>query len=708
MLIKSFKKEALIVILGSFSITVYLAPFLYRLSNKLFNFRLTEDYGIVSWVTVNSYPIGSHIYYYVLAFTASIVFALFFQALWIATSFTIAKLWRINIRQALRIDAYTYFFGILGVLIFFIDDSYFFKILPFFISLIFISKFFAVSIYKRLVKSGWVNSLATISYAYIKNFVKVRKLYVKKRVNPIFKKLLFFLIIPVIIYLLLYNPGLTQGIDLLHEGEHLDPSQKLLEGKIIYKDIYIVHGVLHDVLIPYLGINLFGKSLEGYRKLYSPRDRGPIAPLGYISFYFLCIFLFRRKLTVILAMLLLFCAIEFLDISGRHAFGILSLVFVISFIDKEKLLKLFIAGILTAVSLMYSTEFGGTTLVSLSIFLLFYCIISKRPKVPLSLRYFAIYVSGFIIGISPFIIYLIKNKALIAYLELTVFDSLKFRPCIWGTPFILNHEIKYFPIIVYLVGVLWHMRDVLYAYYDRTKLKSMAVLICGIFYFFPLLITPDAWHMRYASFLAYIIIFIPAESFFLYLRDIFIFGKRKLWQRDFTYNVISMLCIVIISVWVIDKFSPKDMIIKLTNRINRSYVTPGDVIKLNLERVGNISVSNRKLALEVQAVVSHIEANTEKGDYIYVFGNKGLYYFLTDRKNPTKYSIAEYASSTRQQEEVVQDLIKYKPKYIISGYDPTLGDFQNKTRFPIIWSYINKYYYSDFKYKDVDILKYQE
>lgn len=703
-MIKALKKEAFIVILSSFSITVYLLPLLYLSLTKSNIFKTADYHGIVSWVTLNHYPIQAHLYYYALTFLLAVVIALFFQGLWLGTSFMTARICRISRKPALRIDAYTYLFGIFGLIIFFIDKHVFFKALPFFIALIFISKIFAFAFYKKLTESKWLKVLSLASYTFVYNIVKTRKrisvgINKKARLSPI----IYFFLLPIVFYFLLYNPGLHERIDLLHEGEHLDPCQKIMEGQKPYKDFYVLHGLLHDVFLPYLGVKIFGATLEGYRKFHSAMEAGLLAPVGYLAYYFLCLILFKRRFTACLAMLFLFCTVGFKDISGRHIFAILTVASIMSFIDNEKPAKLVAAGVLSAIALIYSIEFGITTVMAISVFLVFYRFLVNRKSPP----YYACYLLSFLIGFAPFLFYLIKNGALGPYLQMTFRDSILLRPYIWGKPYVADHEIQYISIFIYAVFALWHLRNILCRYYTKTVLKSIAVLICGILYFIHALITPDSWHIKSVSFLAFISLLIPAESFLIYIKNIFIHNRKLLWQRYFIYNIVSLLCVVIISGWFIDKFSPKDMILDLAGKIRNAYTVPKDGVRLGLGRVGDMVMRDEKNSRKIEAIVKFIQQNTEEGSYIYAFGNIGLYYFLTERKNPTRYALTIYASSREMQEEVVRDLIKYKPDYIISEEDTVFETVKNTERFPVIWSYIKKNYYSVFKYDETSILKYK-
>src|SRR5207247_11124355 len=73
-----------------------------------------------------------------------------------------------------------------------------------------------------------------------------------------------YLIFPALLYCLSYasTAGLTQWIDLFHRGESLGPAFDYLRGKVPYRDVFVLHGMLEDGLLDAWLMMIFGRSVE--------------------------------------------------------------------------------------------------------------------------------------------------------------------------------------------------------------------------------------------------------------------------------------------------------------------------------------------------------------------------------------------------------------------------------------------------------------
>ena len=77
-------------------------------------------------------------------------------------------------------------------------------------------------------------------------------------------RLAAYLIIPGLIYCLSYasTAQLSQWIDLFHRGESIGPASDYLRGKVPYRDVFALHGMLEDGLLDAWLMHLFGRSLD--------------------------------------------------------------------------------------------------------------------------------------------------------------------------------------------------------------------------------------------------------------------------------------------------------------------------------------------------------------------------------------------------------------------------------------------------------------
>ena len=86
-------------------------------------------------------------------------------------------------------------------------------------------------------------------------------------------------------------PGVMGGIDMFHEGEALAGAQLTDDGAFPWRDLIFIHGFLADVVMPDIGFAAFEDSRWGF-----VAGTGVlVAPLYWISTYYLCAYLFRRN-----------------------------------------------------------------------------------------------------------------------------------------------------------------------------------------------------------------------------------------------------------------------------------------------------------------------------------------------------------------------------------------------------------------------------
>jgi hypothetical protein len=73
-----------------------------------------------------------------------------------------------------------------------------------------------------------------------------------------------YLIFPALLYCLSYasTAALTQWIDLFHRGESLGPAFDYLRGKVPFRDVFVLHGLLEDGQLDAWLFQLFGRNVD--------------------------------------------------------------------------------------------------------------------------------------------------------------------------------------------------------------------------------------------------------------------------------------------------------------------------------------------------------------------------------------------------------------------------------------------------------------
>ena len=78
------------------------------------------------------------------------------------------------------------------------------------------------------------------------------------------RNLIAFAVLPFLLFCISYasTAQLSQWIDLFHRGESIGPASDYLRGKVPFRDVFALHGMLEDGLLDAWLMQLFGRSLE--------------------------------------------------------------------------------------------------------------------------------------------------------------------------------------------------------------------------------------------------------------------------------------------------------------------------------------------------------------------------------------------------------------------------------------------------------------
>ena len=96
---------------------------------------------------------------------------------------------------------------------------------------------------------------------------------------------------------------------------------------------------------------------------------------------------------------------------------------------------------------------------------------------------------------------------------------------------------------------------------------------------------------------------------------------------------------------------------------------------------------DQKFNRVIPEVVGEIKKNSTKNDYIFIFPNAPIFYFLSDRKNPTKFiNLPVGLHTANQDRRTVKDLKKKRVNLILTNEPPA------NSKYPAIADYILKNY----------------
>jgi len=563
--------------------------------------------------------------------------------------------------------------------------------------------------------------------------------------TPLFQRLMEYLTIPALIYVLLYGGGnIHGGIDLFHEGERLAPLNELLRGGIPFRDIYIQHGWFQNAFRPLLASALFGDTLAAVR--YLERLFGPI---GYVSVYLLGLQVFKKRLTAILAMFI--ASAQNFWVSDRHSLGLISIAFVANYIGKHRDVglfagwrrikpypnrwleitecsrirqnsglvygwKLILAGICTNLAFFYSTEIGLYSFAACGLFLLAFGFTQQHT--PLKLRPLPVlcYGIGAFLGFLPFAVYfgwhfalddVIQNSYIQCVYQIPTW-GLKF-PELMGSlagltslrdavNFVLSETFRwYLPILFFLIAATYLLYQAAQGGFwsSASNAKLLLLLLAGITFFRTALGRSDGGHLVYgATIMWFISLFFLERAF---LRAWCNPSAERYPQSRVSFRIpqamLVLIPMVIFNWYVSNVHKPVDVaksrLVSLTQ-----YKSIQRDVPQTLERAGGIQLSEVQVN-QIQQVVKYIQSNTTPDEHILDFSSQGAYYFFANRPAATRYHQIAYASTNNTQEEVIQSLERTKTKLVIfktGGWFDNIDGIASTDRHPIIARYLDENY----------------
>ncbi len=469
----------------------------------------------------------------------------------------------------------------------------------------------------------------------------------------LFLKVFFWGALPILIYSLFFHPNIQRDVDFFHEGEKLVPAWAFLDGKIPYKDIFFVHGLFADIGMPLLGFKLFGQSLEGFRIL-----ENIISPLAVVSYYYLGLLCLPYEGALLLVPLILTGLFPILA-TERTVIANLSILLTVAYLRYHRTWYLCLSAFTAFLSFLIANDTGFAVILAeggLGILLGLGMWKKERGK---GWKPVFIYTLILLISFVPFVMYLIKLEAwgpfISTYKEIfRAYDhwsSLPFKTLILG----INDHYDFWegyllPLLILLVLVLLRFKVRARQWTSPEDWILILLLLINIVYYKRGLDRSDSGHALMGSHFGWILLLFlltQAVRFNLRYALIYLFLATSLFiptptRREGKTTLPDQL----------SRFSTKNSI-QVTGRS-----------RVSEPRLGQLFLSTEQAHTTVQ-VLNFFAKMTLPTDYIWDFTNHGAFYFLTDRKNPTRYALTQLVITEEQQREVIRDLKQHPPKFII-------------------------------------------
>jgi len=509
-----------------------------------------------------------------------------------------------------------------------------------------------------------------------------------------------YLIIPVLIYCFSYASSAqpSQAIDLFHRGESIGPASDYLRGKVPYRDVFALHGMLEDGLLDAWLMMLFGRSVD-----VAVMRTVILGALLLVTIWYLGIAIFR---SIPLAMLVVAMGSWTTAENNRTFFQVASVALLWIAVSRGSHIAAIAAGAFASVALFFSYDIGLYTLAGAFASLLVltwsggFQPADRRPEGRRSTIATALFfIVGVILGAAPFVIYLAARGALGAFASTSFVVIPRIIDAAWSLPFpdlvtTFRKDLNLHTLAEFVLFEKFHLIlspltiAVAAAYLIQRALRrrldafDAALLVLTLFAGITQRSAFGRAEFRHQYFAAFLI-----GPMLVMLVVLLVRRLRELWADggEGTRAFVALLAaaaipVVAVVFWIPDLVNTRiDDLVTYQLRVLRLHRNPQ--AEEVMHRVDAVSQAVGELARPNQP--------------IFDFSNQPAFYFFANRPNPTRFYQVPILSPPELQRETILTLERAKPPVVIrrspEGYDNFDG-VDNDLRAQAVSSYINDYY----------------
>ena len=503
------------------------------------------------------------------------------------------------------------------------------------------------------------------------------------------RNLVAYAILPFLLFCISYasTASLTQWIDLFHRGESLGPASDLLRGKVPFRDVFVLHGLLEDGQLDTWLMELFGRSVNVV--ILRPVILGSVA---VAMLWYLGMVIFD---SVPLAMFsILLGAVTTVD-NERALLEILAIALLIGALRRNSPWLACFSGVAAGVTMFYSLDIGlytvgGGVLAILAL---------TRGSVQ-RLRTLLTFLLGVGFGMAPFLIYLGMRGAIGAFLATSFVAIPRIIDAVWSLPFpdltttfrrnlnlhtladfVLSDQFRFILNILVIGIALIVLVQRRIARRAGSLDLSLAVLTAfAILTQRSALGRADFPHQYFSAFLIGPMILIL----------LVLLGRAtiNLWQsRDRAvqaFIVLAMATLVpmlAVILWVPDLANMR--LDDMTHYLGR------------VSRIGWIDPAAEEIRGRIEGVKAVVDELSKPGQPIFDFSNQPALYFFCDRPNPTRFYQVPILSPRDYQIETIRALERARPPLVIRHSPQEFDVFDgidNSIRAQAVAGYIDDHY----------------
>jgi len=490
--------------------------------------------------------------------------------------------------------------------------------------------------------------------------------------------------IPLLLYCFSFasTAKVTQWLDLFHRGESLGPASDYLRGKVPYRDVFVLHGLLHDGQLDAWLFQLFGRNLDV--ALARPVVLGAFASP---ALWYLGLAIFDSIPLAIATMFL--GAVTTLD-NERILFELAVLACIIAGVrGRVRPPLIFFAGVFAALAFFFSYDIGLYSIGGAVIFLAF----MGRTKGLVS------FLGGLAAGSLPFLIYLASRDALGAFFETSFVTIPQIIDPVWSLPF----------------------PDMTTTFRDNLTLRTIADFFISENFRFVL--NPLVIGIAIACLIQrairrkseWIDVALLALTAFALLTQRSALGRADFAHQYFSAFMIGPMILIMLvmlvraaaPVWHAREEGGQAFLLLAAVAVAPLFITAlwvPDVLNFRLDDLVHYQPRVRGLMRDptaeevkgrIESVRYHVYDLSPKGSPIFDFSNQPAFYFFLDRPNPTRFYQVPILSPREFQRETIDALERARPPVVIrrspQGFDVFDG-VDNSIRAQAVSAYIDDHY----------------
>jgi hypothetical protein len=492
-------------------------------------------------------------------------------------------------------------------------------------------------------------------------------------------RLVAWLILPALIYLFSYasTAQLSQWVDLFHRGEAIGPASDYLRGKVPYRDVFVLHGMLEDGLLDAWLMQLFGRSLD-----VAILRTVVIGGFLGVAIWFLGLAVFE---SMPLALLCVAMGSWTTAENNRTFFQVAAVALFWYALRRRSNVSAICSGIFAGVALFFSYEIGVYSIAGGLAAALLLWLVARRVEwngMPPA-RAALFFILGVLVGAAPFAIWLAAHGALDDFFVTSFVTIPNIIDAVWSLPFpdivttfrknltlaTLGEFVlaeKFHLIVSPLVIAIAAVYSIQRWLRRRTDMLDFGLLVMTVFATIAQRTAFGRASFQHQYFSAFLI-----GPMLVLLGLLTSRALMRIWRGggDGTRAFVATIGVAAVPLLAVLFWIPDLVNVRLHDFI-RYY---GRVQRFDRDPRAE------EVSWRITDVAKEIGELTKRNETIFDFSNQPAFYFFANRANPTRFYQIPILSPKPFQGETIRALERAKPKVVIRRSPELFDQFDGVT-----------------------------